>query len=50
MLERCCNNDREAQKQYTNISNEQLRLRRRLHFARACGYYLASRGYGSMRP
>ena len=50
MVERCCNNDQEAQKQYSNISNEQLRLRRRLHFARACGYYLASKGYGSMRP
>ena len=50
MVERCCNNDREAQKQYSNISDEQLRLRRRLHFARACGYYLASKGYGSMRP
>ena len=50
MVERSCDNDRNAQKQNQNISNEDLFLRRRIHFARACGYYLASKGYGKMRP
>jgi len=50
MVERSCNNDREAQKLYPDISEKDLILRRRLHFARACGYYLAAKGYGSLRP
>ena len=50
MVERSCNNDREAQKLYPDISEKDLLQRRRIHFARACGYYLAAKGHGVMRP
>ena len=50
MVEAACSSDRKAQKQYPSISNEELQRRRRSHFARACGYYLAGKGWGKMRP
>ena len=50
MVERACSTDRKAQKSYPDISNEDLVKRRRLHFARACGYYLAGKGHGEIRP
>jgi glycosyltransferase involved in cell wall biosynthesis len=50
MVERSCTNDREAKKLYPNIKENDLVQRRRLHFARACGYYLAGKGYGDLRP
>ena len=50
MVERSCANDREAKKLYPNITESDLILRRRLHFARACGYYLAGKGFGGIRP
>ena len=50
MVERSCASDLQAQKSYPDISNDDLMERRRLHFARACGYYLAGRGRGEIRP
>ena len=50
MVEQSCANDREAQKLYPDVSTEDLLHRRKIHFARACGYYLAGKGYGSIRP
>ena len=50
MVEASCINDRKAQELYPNISNGDLTKRRRLHFARACGYYLAGKGRGDIRP
>ena len=50
MVEVACLGDRKAQKQYPNISNDELKRRRRIHFARGCGYYLAAKGHGEMRP
>ena len=50
MVERSCASDLQAQKSYPDISDDDLMKRRRLHFARACGYYLAGRGRGEMRP
>ncbi len=50
MVERSCANDLQARKLYPNISDNDLMLRRRLHFARACGYYLAGKGRGGIRP
>ncbi len=50
MVERSCASDLQAQKSYPDISNDDLMKRRRLHFARACGYYLAGRGRGEIRP
>ncbi|MGB1776092.1 MAG: rhamnan synthesis F family protein [Synechococcus sp.] len=50
MVEQSCKNDKKAVDLYPEISNEQLKQRRRLHFARACGYYLAGKGKGSIRP
>ena len=50
MVERSCANDREAKKLYPNITESDLILRQRLHFARACGYYLAGKGFGGIRP
>ncbi len=50
MVERSCANDRAAQKLYPNISDNELVIRRSLHFARACGYYLAGKGRGAIRP
>ncbi|MDO6352487.1 rhamnan synthesis F family protein [Synechococcus sp. YX-04-1] len=50
MVERSCNNDVQAQKLYPDISDQDLIRRRKLHFARACGYYLAGKGHGGIRP
>ena len=50
MVETACANDRKAKDLYPNISDNDLSRRRRLHFARACGYYLASKGRGDIRP
>ncbi|WP_038553577.1 rhamnan synthesis F family protein [Synechococcus sp. KORDI-52] len=50
MIERSCANDKKAQELYPDITNDDLISRRRLHFARACGYYLAAKGHGSLRP
>ena len=50
MVEQACTNDRDAQKLYPNVSDDDLIHRRRIHFARACGYYLAAKGHGELRP
>ena len=50
MVEQACAKDREAQKLYPNVSDDDLLQRRRIHFARACGYYLAAKGHGDIRP
>ena len=50
MVEQACAEDLEAQKLYPNVSDDDLLQRRRIHFARACGYYLAAKGYGDIRP
>tara|TARA_B100000674_G_scaffold261392_1_gene215622 strand:- start:2890 stop:6342 length:3453 start_codon:yes stop_codon:yes gene_type:complete len=50
MVEMSCLSDRKAKEFYPNISEDDLTQRRRLHFARACGYYLAGRGRGGIRP
>ena len=50
MVERSCSKDLQAQKLYPNITKNDLTLRRKLHFARACGYYLAGKGIGEVRP
>ena len=50
MVETSCANDRKAKELYPNISDSDLIRRRRLHFARACGYYLAGQGRGEIRP
>jgi glycosyltransferase involved in cell wall biosynthesis/GT2 family glycosyltransferase len=50
MVERSCASDLQAQKLYPDISDDDLMMRRRLHFARACGYYLAGKGRGGIRP
>ena len=50
MVEQACTNDREAQKLYPDVSDDDLNQRRRIHFARACGYYLAAKGHGELRP
>ena len=50
MVEAACSRDRRAQKQDPSISNVELQRRRRIHFARGCGYYLAGKGHGRMRP
>ena len=50
MVEISCANDRKAKELYPNISDHDLIQRRRLHFARACGYYLAGQGRGEIRP
>ena len=50
MVEAACSRDRKAQKQDPSISNIELQRRRRIHFARGCGYYLACKGHGRMRP
>ena len=50
MVEQSCLNDKKAVGLYPDISDDQLKQRRRLHFARACGYYLAGKGKGSIRP
>ncbi|WP_392349357.1 rhamnan synthesis F family protein [Parasynechococcus sp.] len=50
MVEESCKNDKKAVDLYPEISKEQLKQRRKLHFARACGYYLAGQGRGTIRP
>ena len=50
MVETSCANDRKAKELYPNISDDDLIWRRRIHFARACGYYLAGKGHGGIRP
>ena len=50
MVERSCASDLQAKKLYPDITDNDLMLRRRLHFARACGYYLAGKGRGGIRP
>ena len=50
MFKQACADDRFAQKTYPNISENDLLMRRKLHFARACGYYLAGKGHGGIRP
>jgi len=50
MYEKACADDRFTQKRYSNISENDLSMRQRHHFARACGYYLAGRGHGGIRP
>ena len=50
MVETSCANDRKAKELYPSISEDDLIRRRRLHFARACGYYLGGKGHGSIRP
>ncbi|EAU72305.1 Lipopolysaccharide biosynthesis protein-like [Synechococcus sp. BL107] len=50
MIETSCVNDEKAQKLFPEITVDQLSARRKLHFARACGYYLAGKGIGCIRP
>jgi GT2 family glycosyltransferase len=50
MIESSCTNDKKAQELFPEITEEQLIARRKLHFARACGYYFAGKGIGSIRP
>ena len=50
MIETSCENDEKAQKLFPEITLDQLSARRKLHFARACGYYLAGKGVGCIRP
>jgi glycosyltransferase involved in cell wall biosynthesis len=50
MIETSCVNDEKAQKLFPDITVDQLSARRKLHFARACGYYLAGKGIGCIRP
>ena len=50
MLDVSCKNDREAMKLYPSITEKLLQQRRLLHFARACGYYLAAKGKGKISP
>jgi hypothetical protein len=50
MIETSCMNDEKAQKLFPEITVDELGARRKLHFARACGYYLASKGIGCIRP
>ncbi|WP_115080858.1 rhamnan synthesis F family protein [Synechococcus sp. N32] len=50
MVEISCANDVKAKQLYPSISDEDLIRRRKLHFARACGYYLAGKGRGDIHP
>ena len=50
MLDVSCKNDRKAMELYPSITEQLLQQRRRLHFARACGYYLAAKGKGKISP
>ena len=50
MIETGCINDKKAQELYPEIAEDQLIARRKLHFARACGYYFAGKGIGCIRP
>ena len=50
MVEESCRNDKAAQELYPDISDSEIIQRRKIHFARACGYYLAAKGHGGLRP
>ena len=50
MIENACANDKKAQELYPEITEDLLIARRKLHFARACGYYFAGKGIGCIRP
>ena len=50
MIEVACANDIKASELYPDITKEMLMKRRKLHFARACGYYFAAKGKGEIRP
>ena len=50
MIETSCMNDKKAQELFPEITEDQLIARRKLHFARACGYYFAGKGIGCIRP
>jgi glycosyltransferase involved in cell wall biosynthesis len=50
MFETSCSNDKKIRELYPDITEVQLQERRKLHFARACGYYLAGRGKGGIKP
>jgi hypothetical protein len=50
MIESGYVNDKKAQELYPEITEDQLNARRKLHFARACGYYFAGKGIGCIRP
>ena len=50
MVEAGCANDKKAQELYPEITKDHLIARRKLHFARACGYYFAGKGIGCIRP
>ena len=50
MIETSCINDKKAQELYPEITENQLIARRKLHFARACGYFFAGKGIGYIRP
>ena len=50
MFKQACADDRFVQRMYPNITENDLSLRQKHHFARACGYYLAGKGRGEIRP
>ena len=50
MIENSCINDKKAKELYPEITEDLLIARRKLHFARACGYYFAGKGIGCIRP
>jgi GT2 family glycosyltransferase len=50
MIETSCVNDKKAQVLFPEITENQLIARRKIHFARACGYYFAGKGIGYIRP
>ena len=51
MIETSYANDLKTMELYPNkIDKNDVVRRRKLHFARACGYYLAGKGNGSIRP
>ena len=50
MIETSYTSDKKAQELFPEITEEQIVDRRKLHFARACGYYFAGKGIGCIRP
>jgi hypothetical protein len=50
MIKNACANDKKAQELYPEITEDLLIARRKLHFARACGYYFAGKGIGCIQP
>ncbi|BEV36631.1 rhamnan synthesis F family protein [Synechococcus sp. M16CYN] len=44
MIESSCYNDQKTKILYPEITDNELKVRRKTHFARACGYYLAAKG------